>query len=921
MPDLYDLYWDPGSPMGVTVAIAPFAHGATVASPPRIPAAILYPTFFTPAVYFPGDAELEHCFEVLLATPGSVTLTAADVNLRLGITRGLGWRRVARDAPLFASTDGRIRVDRTEPDGNGLLSTHTQFRGRLHPLWNRHLSSDFRSGVRYWRVRVHELALQHAPDADALRGLPLSEPQDDAIEALFRARHGASCRHARTFNIRGHTVHPESPRADRPVLAHHPLAVYPADQRVFRKVGHVSDLHLNMRQQLLAQSNARVIEIIDRHGDPVAEDISPRVGSMVHDYSRSVFGILAALDDDTDAICVGGDLVDHIRNAAPRHGTPMPGNAAAVWDRVALASSTYAANYQAGADFITAFTIFRHICATRQMPMFGITGNHDAYVDGYGISPRPSNNRLLRLLGNEGIAADHNLTLFEAILMFGPTYHEYGGYGDVRGAIATLRAGSSNFHAEWLDWFYTVFTPFADASLRLPAQRVVALGWGESEHMLGLEDDGQGRGHLPRATDGVSTAQDALLRTGFGNDRPTLLLTHFTFASFGETIAESAAAHGGARPEGRIRFGRLAVEADDLRHVSVALQNPYTPFDFGTFTERRSGVYGLLSGTPTAVSAVLTGHSHRKALYMLSDANDNGIRAVMVGMAAGSVDVTGLPTNVRGGLPVVLSDAAGPMPRSNVQNEFAAWGSDRAAGSELSFNAAGRLERVRVVHDPSARKPRAPVAIEYRHFQDSAVWDDAVLEFQSELVLEDGRLRVGDRRFWVPIKAEWDTLGLQISGVALLGRVAAAPGAPGPTQWLPVLRAERTGNVQSIAHRGVVRHFPLWQISEWDLSVLDDWLTIASSSDRFVALQFSGDGMVDRGAADRYDWDAWWTFETMTERVFNGHVSEQWRVLPLEGGLLSAATSSDRPVVDQPDFDFRRRLLPAKYLTPINAGE
>ena len=131
----------------------------------------------------------------------------------------------------------------------------------------------------------------------------------------------------------------------------------------------------------------------------------------------------------------------------------------------------------------------------------------------------------------------------------------------------------------------------------------------------------------------------------------------------------------------------------------------------------------------------------------------------------------------------------------------------------------------------------------------------------------------------------------------------------------------RTTQVQSLVQNGTLRNFPLWQICVTVLPALDAWCRIPWSSDRFVAPQFSGDDMIDPGAANRYDWSAWWTFETLTERVRNGGVSEQCRVLALQQGWSSNATSSDRPVVDQPDFGFRRRLLSAKYQTATDAVE
>jgi hypothetical protein len=928
MPTLYDLYWDPGAPMGGTFAAAPLAKGAAIFTPVRVPAAILYPAFGTAAVYFPDDPETGEFFELLLATPDSVTLTPEDVNLRLGITRGLGWCRPARMEPLFPGTDERIEVVAAEPQ-DGILATHSQFRGALHRLWARHYDPAF-SNARFWSVRVHHAALARARDASDTRGLPIDDIGDEAIARLFKARNGPDFQRPLTFTVRGNDVLPEYPVKDRPVLAHHPLAVFPKNQRVLRKVAHVSDVHMNMRQDLLAQTDARIAEVVDECGKEVATDLVPPIGQHLHRYSRSVFDILSALDTDTDALCVGGDLVDHIRNASPRKGMLLPANAAAVWDSVALQKATYAANYQSSPDFIAAFTILRHICHQRQLPIFAVTGNHDAYLDGYGISPRVSNSRALRLLANEGIAKDHNLTLYEAILAFGPTYHEYDGYGDVRGWAATAKAGSSNFHADWMDWYYTAFTPWADAVVRMPSQRVVALGWGDAEHMIGLKDDGQGMGHLPRATEALNPRQFQLLKEGYGPTCRTLLVTHFTFASFADSIAESpeAAENKGARPWGDVRF----------RAGTGAEANPYTQFDMGTFVVERDATYRLLMNEPAGLSAVLTGHSHRKALYfigprtagspeapgarwsennLVSPVRAPGARVTMVGLAAGGVDLA-VPAlrDVREQAPVVLSDSAGPIAASNVRHEFGTWGGDSPAGSLLTFDPAGKLSAVRVARARSAPRPRAAVSLEYRHHQDGAVWDGQVFEFMTAM-LRDGQWQNPVQKFWIPLQQGMTDLGMAVAEVRLLGRLAAADGAEVPTKWNTIIAATPTGATHFDAARR--RTFAVWQVGAEHADALRKWFSIGSSADRFVALRFSPAGLADPAMAARYNWDSWWTFEVVAER-YSGlleHFAERWRVRPVGGGWFGDEMSPERPVPDQPDFEFRRELLPSKYRDPL----
>ena len=110
--------------------------------------------------------------------------------------------------------------------------------------------------------------------------------------------------------------------------------------------------------------------------------------------------------------------------------------------------------------------------------MFMVTGNHEAYEMPYGISPRveigswsfnlggremlgldteeyrqevEKASQWVKGKGNAGIPADNNLTIYEAILAYGPTYAQI--------------YSSQNFKNEQFDWFHTLFTPFSDATL------------------------------------------------------------------------------------------------------------------------------------------------------------------------------------------------------------------------------------------------------------------------------------------------------------------------------------------------------------------------------------------------------------------------------------------------------------------------
>lgn len=960
MPVLYDLFWDSGLPHARAARVARSKQGATVVMGERTPALILYPSFFTPAVFFPDDAELDGHFELLMATPGK-ELTAEMVNSHLVITRGLARHRQRPvDAqPLFDAAAGRIDVKPTTPDANGILATHTQFRGILHRTWRSHVNPVWPATMSYWKVRVHASACDRALRATASRSASgrnakrretPQDPQDAAIAQLFQLRNHANFADPTGFRIAGGDVLPESPDADRPVLAHHPLAVYPAGARALSRVLHVSDLHLNLRQDLIAQTDARVIEAplsVLREASN-GDEISPEIGSLVQRYSRNVLSILdtAARGSAPDAICVGGDLVDHIRNATTRPGESIPESAAAVWERIGLEPASYATRYTAGPDFIAAFSIMQYICEKYSVPLFGVTGNHDAYVDGYGISPRVANTRVYRHLGNEGIAADHNLTFFEAILAFGPTYHAYDGYGDVRDTTATASANTANFHAEWFDWYHTVFTPFADFAVSMPAQRLVGLGWGEREHMVGAPPDGHGVGHLPRATGAVGQPQVALVRNGLSTKRRTLLMTHFTFASFKTSVSERESPPAGAAnpAPGARRQGQLN------------LSGVFTDFDHGTFTGLRAEMYAAVTEDPAQMSAVLTGHSHRKALYLLPKGGGPGLASgtvpagprpaagapttpssgpivTMVGLGDGPLQQAALAPLLRDAVPVVLSDSAGPIPRANRQDEFGLWGSDRAAGTLLEFDWQGQLQNISVVASTVSRRPRVAVALDYWHnvgdsYSARGVWDGPVMEFRP--MRRPGGEPQAPSTFWMPLKERWEAIGLTVRDVVFVGRLDRGPGVATVPRWTSI-RAQKNGpefrdEMRRRTGSGAsgLRTFPLWEVPLARQRDLQEWLEIANTSDRFLALRFEAKRAP--WMQDRYDWDSWWTFEvearqdTTAARYF-----QRWWVLTTKDAwsvpfMPGSGETSERPVSEQPNFAHRRTLDP-KYTTVLSSNE
>ncbi|MCX6826956.1 MAG: hypothetical protein NTV06_06805, partial [candidate division Zixibacteria bacterium] len=342
-------------------------------------------------------------------------------------------------------------------------------------------------------------------------------------------------------------------------------------------------------------------------------------------------------------------------------------------------------------DFATFYFLMLKFC--REKPAFVVSGNHDVYYKPYGISPRFATVR-----ANSGIPADHNLTIYEAILIYGSTYAENGG---------------GSFDPDRFKWFYSVLTPFSDFAASLPKQSIVGLGWGDDEDKIGItEHQEKWYGHLPRADKSISVTQNKLLDSAKKKVKgkgKIILFSHFTFVSY---LSDE--------PMSRQEPGLM--ELIDTQG-SVAYGN----FDSGAFEGMRDPIFEDLSKHKDQdVRCILTGHSHRKGLYSISkpDAQYGKKKGKVFGETV-EIDTKKSSINTRifdfeifekANLvninpAIIVSDCAGPIPRYNKKGELAGWGSDKASGTKLIFTEDGEIEEVKI--EQVGNLPRFIVAVDY----------------------------------------------------------------------------------------------------------------------------------------------------------------------------------------------------------------
>ncbi|MFO0608224.1 MAG: metallophosphoesterase [Polyangiales bacterium] len=874
----------------------------TAADVPLTPAIIVFPSLCTPLVLY-RDAEDFAAIELLVASRDP--LTAEMVNRQLKVCAGGDSRKWFDARPLFGGGH-RKKIEVTPAaDDAGIWSTGTRFRGVIAPQVLSTL--DDLGLTRWYRVRVDPSCLgprqadfaltMEVPLPEGETGVVGLEVQDLLIARWLRALveeggptplagGGLYC-----FARTGGDVDVCTPALDLPIQSHHPVFIY-AQAQTNMEVGFASDIHVNSRLRILGRSTARVIEY--EGADAAA---SPKVGDLVMETNRSFASVLDQMCEARPALVVlGGDFVDHLRNAyAPalmRRGSPAP-TPAEVWRAVSMAGGDYShARYPRYLDTTAFYSLVYHATTTHAVPFFALSGNHDAYDNAFGLSPRAG-----WLRTNETIPADLNLTMYEALLAFGDSAGVVleagsvvadglsdawaGGEGKFGGTyplvtwLWTKLTSASDvgpmFNASRFEWFYATLTPFTDAALTLPHVGLVTLGWGGGEDMGSIAQEGQGATHLPRATESISPTQSDLLREATAGPNKVLLATHFTFVSYKEP---------------------LALPGSGTKHVA---SGEFTDCEMGTFEKLAGDALGML--VDGRISCVLSGHSHRRGLYRIDAPLADPATVHGVDIPAGGLDVASIeppPNSI-----LVVSDSAGPFPKRNVAGEFGGFGMDRPSGTLVQFER-GTPTRVRPVFADRAR-PRAVVALDYCDICLGGVFTTApyVAELEVTPIFDEGEptnpfmpmqaARGGLYRLVIALSREaTNAWGLRFTAVSLARWLEGEA----PERFVFEPEADQTAWV----FREPPGPRPLYPP-----------LVPARSASWFLSLGISTS---NAALARDYDWASVWHIEieiqaAMDRGPFAHRLGRPLRFLP---GL-----GPDIVWPEVPDFAWRARVMPEKY--------
>ncbi|MFM8453781.1 MAG: metallophosphoesterase, partial [Gammaproteobacteria bacterium] len=269
---------------------------------------------------------------------------------------------------------------------------------QIEPLILRHYSE---KGYNYWiRLDIENHGLEkglynltwnslHPTESKDISNLMLPrkekvckifyEPQDDI---LIEALEASGSEKKQAFNIPWSEACSETGTEDfdyaldaSKIESLHP--VYVTDEALLN-TGHVTDIHISSQQHFFKKCSE--LQVI-----PGAEETdSPFIGKLCNVSFENIKSILDQMGQDPKihVILITGDLVDFAKSLDPSKANIK--SLGELW-RGALSDED---NFEKGVDTLVMYSLIRYFYDRYQKPVFMVIGNHDAYGEPFGISPR-----------------------------------------------------------------------------------------------------------------------------------------------------------------------------------------------------------------------------------------------------------------------------------------------------------------------------------------------------------------------------------------------------------------------------------------------------------------------------------------------------------------------------------------------------
>lgn len=318
---------------------------------------------------------------------------------------------------------------------------------------------------------------------------------------------------------------------------------------------------------------------------------------------------------------------------------------------------------------------------------------------------------------NEGVPADHNLTIYEACMAYGPSYGQL--------------VKAWNFTPSNLDWFFMMFTPLADYQVHFGnSQCFVGLDWGDSEIMINADMQlGEASKTLERGWDKDLAANSGLadrltnawqsIKTEFVGNLTGLPRSNKSLNSTQQTLLKSALAQGKTK---NVLFTHFTLVNYDMpvhytgESLPFALDDDsFNEYTKGSFGVRRDWLLGDVVNRGLHYS--LSGHSHRAGAYRIENSNPKAATVAVYEPAIPGDNthadmhrkLFGSPTRTR----VIVTSCGGPIGMQNVDDGMLGWNLRPPSGTLLKTDATGLDECRRIVAKAKQATPRFCVMLDY----------------------------------------------------------------------------------------------------------------------------------------------------------------------------------------------------------------
>lgn len=377
--------------------------------------------------------------------------------------------------------------------------------------------------------------------------------------------------------------------ASNALQSHHPVYVF-EDKGSF-KLGHLTDLHLDVRLDIMAQNPLEIIP-----SDAGADVATPALGTLVNNYNATFTALARTILDDSDALVLTGDLIDYNRGFSISPDGDV--NASFVWklgitSDKAKGEKKAVPRYRRERNWVHFYQILMRLYNEKQKPIFTTLGNHDYRPNPYSVYPGA-----VTPWGSFSvyptIGGDLNLTLLEVAACYGPLFSSWTPTGTALGADA-----ASIDNETWsVRWYHYAINGWNDYAVVAGKASLLMMDWDLEESVVSKPKGS----FLPRAKYFMTKTQLGIYARWRDSAPPCkVLCCHPTLVCNGLAVGVTNAA-ARARPH----------VLNDLTHGTMGARAP-VGLDSPAAHALRVGISSdVASGK---VSLVITGHSHMDGIY------------------------------------------------------------------------------------------------------------------------------------------------------------------------------------------------------------------------------------------------------------------------------------------------------------------